>query len=104
MATNFLSPCVAVTVAPGTGRPPNLTCPWCSAAARLKTVNNVAAQSCAGQSARPLQNFPTLVFSMVDTAVVYDAIRRETFMNRLNFRRLFQHDPRPEHPPALSSP
>ena len=31
-ATTFLSPMVAVTVAPGTGRPANLTTPWCSEA------------------------------------------------------------------------
>src|ERR1039457_7258245 len=30
MATTFLSPCVAVTTAPGTGSPPKVTWPWYS--------------------------------------------------------------------------
>ena len=33
IATIFFSPIVAVTVAPGTGRPANFTTPWCSEAA-----------------------------------------------------------------------
>ena len=38
VVTIFLSPCVAVTVAPGTGNPPDLTAPWCSAAIRPLTA------------------------------------------------------------------
>src|ERR1700733_5667190 len=41
-ALNFFSPCVAVTVAPGTGKPPNVTSPCCSEANRLNTTNPTA--------------------------------------------------------------
>ena len=44
MAPIFCAPCVAVMVAPGTGRPPKVTRPRCSEAAMLKTSSNVAAQ------------------------------------------------------------
>src|SRR4051794_3155715 len=37
-ATFFWSSFVAVTVAPGSGRPPNLTCPWCWTAARRSAI------------------------------------------------------------------
>src|SRR6516165_8950289 len=41
---NFLSPWVAVTVAPGTGRPPDWTTPWCSEANRTVPVSKNAAR------------------------------------------------------------
>src|SRR5262244_1292049 len=95
MATNFLSPCVAVTVAPGTGKPPNFTYPWCSAAARLRKVSKAAA-SRVGQECilQPVFNWPlaaeysmgpvrcqSLVLRIVEMVVLYDANRRKTFMN-----------------------
>src|ERR1019366_6640152 len=42
VVNSFLSPLIAVTDAPGTGRPPNLTVPWCSAAIRPATVMQTA--------------------------------------------------------------
>src|SRR5215471_13616822 len=38
MAVIFLSPCCAVTVAPGSGSPPNFTWPWRSAAGSRETI------------------------------------------------------------------
>src|SRR6185369_4710687 len=45
MAPIFCVPCVAVMVAPGTGRPPKVTRPGCSEAAMLEISNKAAAQS-----------------------------------------------------------
>src|ERR1700733_14850016 len=52
MATKFLSPCDAEIVAPGSGRPPNLTWPWTSAAQRGSAFSHRTKQRSADKMLR----------------------------------------------------